>query len=347
MKKSVLMSLALVLLNLLSSCSEYKEPPKPTPENILEVHFLDVGQADSTLILSGEHTMLIDGGNREDSELILDYLEESGVFKLDYVINTHAHEDHIGGLPEIIDNIETGLIIAQDNYDSFIADSFFEIADEKNITVKKPVIGEQYILGDATFQILAPKKDNYEDYNDFSIALRLVHGENSFLFTGDACYEGERDIISTGFELDSDVYKAGHHGSSTSSSPAFLNKVTPAYSVISCGENNSYGHPHRETIQSFDARNIMYYRTDELGTVICESDGESLLFYSDSETFDANTEDYKDEQTDKIYIGNKKSKNVHSQDCGSLPAEANRVYFDDLEEALNQGYKVCRSCNPS
>ena len=200
----------------------------------LEVHFIDVGQADCSLIIQGDDALLVDGGNKADGPLVLDYIKSQGVEDLDYVICTHGHEDHVGGLPYIIDNIKTDVVITDNNNDSGIFNTFINTISENNIEMKEPEAGESFNIGESSVTIVAPVSNYYSDYNDNSVVFRLVFGNNSFLFTGDAGVSAESDILSSGAYLHSDVLKAGHHGSHTATSIPFISAVSPKYAVISC-----------------------------------------------------------------------------------------------------------------
>lgn len=320
----------------------------------LEVHFIDVGQADCSLIIQGDDALLVDGGNKADGPLVLDYIKSQGVEDLDYVICTHGHEDHVGGLPYIIDNIKTDVVITDNNNDSGIFNTFINTISENNIEMKEPEAGESFNIGESSVTIVAPVSDYYSDYNDNSVVFRLVFGNNSFLFTGDAGVSAESDILSSGAYLHSDVLKAGHHGSHTATSIPFISAVSPKYAVISCGSGNSYGHPHIETLQTFSKYGVAVFRTDEQGTIIANSDGTNLTFSKTPETVTVETAKPQPETSVKpgiqetvgSYIGNKNSKKLHKSSCGSLPAEKNRVVFNSIQEAINQGYTACKNCDP-
>lgn len=243
----------------------------------LQVHYIDVGQGDSTLITCGEHAMLIDAGENDKGTEIWSYLISQGVEKLDYVIGTHPDSDHIGGLDVIIYKFECGQIFMPDlSKDTKTYDDVIQTAKNKSYKITQPEVGDKYSLGEAEFTIIAPN-DDYSDANDASIGIFLTFGDTSFVFTGDA--EGaEKDIVSNGIDIDADVYKAGHHGSRTSSCEELLKKVSPEYVVISCGENNSYGHPHAEILNYCIANKIPVYRTDKQGTIVAKSDGKKITF---------------------------------------------------------------------
>ncbi|HEX9062011.1 MAG TPA: ComEC/Rec2 family competence protein [Clostridia bacterium] len=245
----------------------------------LKLFFLDVGQADSILIRTGSSSMLIDAGNNPDGEDVVNYIRNEGVKKLDYVIGTHPHEDHIGGMDDVVNSFDIGKIYmpeASANTRTY-ADVITAVKN-KGLKITRPVPGTNFKLGDAEVTILAPNGKKYDDLNNYSIAVKIVFGKTSFLLTGDAQIESENEMLQKGFDLKADVLKLGHHGSHTSTGPEFLKAVSPEYAVISCGKDNDYGHPHRETMEKLEKANIKVYRTDECGTIICTSDGKSISF---------------------------------------------------------------------
>lgn len=248
-------------------------------QSVMEVHYIDVGQGDSTLVICGDHAMLIDAGDNDMGSRVWKYLLDQGVgsgIALDYVIGTHGDADHIGGLDVILTKFDCGTVFLGDSlkctrsYEDVVNAAFY-----KNYNLVMPEIGSSYTLGEAVFTITAPNGD-YEEENNRSIGIRLVHGENSFLFMGDAETAAEEDTLQSGIDISADVYKASHHGSSTSTTDAFLQAVNPKYCVISCGADNEYGHPHIETVEKLEAADVEIYRTDKDGTVLVISDGKNI-----------------------------------------------------------------------
>lgn len=267
--------------------SQNEEDTVESPGN-LEVHFLDVGQADCTLIKCDGYTMLIDAGEDDQGTKIQNYLKKQGVEKLDYLVLTHPDSDHIGSADVILTKFETGMVFMSDfEKETNIYIDLLQLMKDSQIEYLTPEVGDIYPLGSASFQILAPN-DEYEDPNNTSIALLLTHGENSFLFTGDAEKSAEKDMLDNGLNLAADVFHAGHHGSKTSNTEDFMDAVNPQYVVISCGADNSYGLPDAEVLNRFRQNGIKVYRTDEQGTIVVSSDGKQITFNaSPSETWQA------------------------------------------------------------
>lgn len=292
--KGILLLIILVSIFLVSCTAQ---PSKPvlgnsvtTDESIpsdnektsgtLQVHYIDVGQADSILIVQGTHAMLIDAGNNDDADLVYEYLNKQGIKNLEYVIGTHPHEDHIGGLDYIINNFNIGKVILPKNAKSTTKtyiDVLKAIAN-KNLKAANPVPNTSFKLGEATCTILAPNKSSYEDLNNYSVVVKVKFGENSFLFEGDAESLSEMEMVKKGYDLKADVLKVGHHGSNSSTCANFLAKVQPKYAVISVGNDNSYGHPQKGTMERLKNSGIKVYRTDECGTVVAVSDGKNISF---------------------------------------------------------------------
>ena len=242
----------------------------------LYVHFVDVGQGDATLILCGEHAMLIDAGDNSKGTALQLYLTKQGVKKLDYLILTHPDADHIGGADVILTKFDVDTVFLSDYPED--TKTYQEVLDAlkaKHMRSSMPEPGDSYTLGSADFTILAPL-ERYDNANDSSIALMLHHGSNSFLFTGDCGEDAEQDLTASGQELKADVYQVGHHGSRYSSSQTFMNAVSPTWAVISCGEDNSYGHPAAEVLNRFRTMGIKVFRTDEQGSIIAVSDGKEI-----------------------------------------------------------------------
>lgn len=244
--------------------------------NNLDVYFLDVGQADSILLSNNGHYMLIDAGNNEDGPKLVNYFKSLGITKFDYVIATHAHEDHIGGMDDIIKNFDIGTFYMPDLITT--TKTFEDVLDalsEKQIAFETPTIDQEFSFSDTKITTLYVNNEA-KNSNDSSIVLRLKHGTNTFLFTGDASTKVEKQLLNK--NIASDVLKVGHHGSRYSTSKEFLNKVNPQYAIISVGINNTYKHPHDETLKKLNDKKIIIYRTDQEGTIVAESNGNIIQF---------------------------------------------------------------------
>ena len=253
--------------------------PERIPPAGLTVHFIDVGQADCALLESGGEYMLIDGGNREDGRLVISYLEQQGVEELAAVVCTHAHEDHVGGLPSVLAVYPTHAVYAPTRtYASMVFDDFVYYADQQRLEITIPSPGDSWTLGETSVTVLGPVQ-SYADPNDTSIILRVEYGDTSFLFTGDMETSAENDMLDywgSRMSWETDVLKVGHHGSDTSTGYRFLNEVSPDYAVISVGKGNSYGHPADSTMKRLEQYTSSIYRTDLSSTVSVYSDGEKL-----------------------------------------------------------------------
>lgn len=260
----------------ISSAFEVKnEEPTPVVVNgTLEVEFIDVGQADSILIRNNGENMLIDAGNNEDGTKLVSYFKNLGITNFKYVVGTHPHEDHIGGMDDIINNFTIDHFIIPDSYTTTL--TFEEVLDaleQRGMTFEVPEVDSTITLGEANIYVLYTGTDT-NDLNNASIVLKLIYGNNSFLFMGDAPSRVEKIIMDK--EIKADVLKTGHHGSRYSTTLGFLNKVKPRYAIISCGTNNIYGHPHDSTINKLKNNDIEIYRTDLNGTIIMTSDGTNI-----------------------------------------------------------------------
>lgn len=244
----------------------------------LQVHFIDVGQGDCILIKCGSEFMLIDAGDNNQGTKIQKYLQKQGVESLKYVIVTHPHDDHIGGMDVILYKFDCETVIMTDeNTDTNAYRDVIDAMKSKNYKNTLPVVGGQYSLGDAQFTIIAPSQLG-DNSNNNSIVIILTHRENKFIFMGDAEEQEENDIINSGISIAADVYKVGHHGSISSSSVNFLNAVSPTYAVISCAEGNSYGNPSAETLNNLRSMGIQVFRTDEQGSIVATSDGTNIIW---------------------------------------------------------------------
>ena len=256
--------------------SKTENPKAENTETELNVHFLDVGQGDAVLISCDDAYMLIDAGDNDKGTLVQNYLNKQGVEHLDYIIGTHPDADHIGGMDVILYKFDCGTVMMPEvTNDTATYRDVIDTMKEKSYQNTAPVVGDSYSLGSAQFTILGPT-DTYEDTNNNSIVLLLTHGDNNFLFVGDAEEKAEEDILAEGVSVKADVLKVGHHGSRTASSEAFLQEVEPTYAVISCGQDNSYGHPHAETLNTLRSMGVKVFRTDEQGTVTATSDGHEI-----------------------------------------------------------------------
>lgn len=241
------------------------------------VHFFDVGQADSILVRSEEKTMLIDAGTNNMGKTVVKYLQDLNISKIDYLVGTHPHEDHIGGLDDVINNFEIGTIYmpkVQTNTKTF--EDVLDAISNKNLKITSPEVGFKFNVGNAQCEIMSIGRGTAEEKSNLnlsSIVIRMTYGEQSFLFTGDAEKQNEeaRQWPQT------TVLKVGHHGSDTSSSQEFLNEVKPQIAIISVGKGNTYGHPKQTTIDKLQKINARIYRTDESGTITITCDGKNNI----------------------------------------------------------------------
>ena len=246
-----------------------------TPVNgELQVYYIDVGQADSILIINKEDAMLIDAGNNEDGEDVVNFIKDKGITKLDYVVGTHPHEDHIGGLDDVINsNIEIeNVLMPKIETTTKTFEDVVNAISNKGLTVKAPNKGDTFTLGDSNLEVMTDSILDEDNLNLSSITLRLQYGNNSFLFMGDSEKENEKTITWP----KTDVLKVGHHGSDTSSSEEFLNEVKPSISIIMAGKDNSYGLPKEEIVERLENVGSKVYRTDANGTIEVTSDGNNI-----------------------------------------------------------------------
>ena len=330
------------LLMTVSCTSGMNDNSSGSADDKLDIYFLDVGQADSTILISQGEAVLVDAGNRDDSDFITGYLGKLGIDRLKYVIFTHPHEYHIGSGEAVVDNFEIDKIYMLDEYDNGIEGQLRRTISDAGIDTEAPEPGDTVQFGECMIEFLGPYR-NYDSTNDDSICLKVTHGKNRILFTGDAGRITEKDMIEAGENLEADLLQAGHHGSSTSNSYYLLRESNPEYVVISCGEGNMYGHPHEEALSRFSDLGAEVFRTDTQGTIIAESDGRELTFNCEgSKASGTHTDDYEEAS----YIGNLNSKKFHDPDCSGLPDEDNRVYFRTRAAAVDAGYEPCGRCRP-
>lgn len=335
-----------------------------------EVHVLDVGQGLSVFVESQGHYMLYDGGDRNKSSFVVSYLKEAKVDSLDYVIASHYDGDHLNGVVGALNVFPVKQVFSPDyTTDTRVYNSFYSIINKKSINRKQPSVGTTYQLGDAAFQILSPSKDDYKDLNNYSIGIRITDGDTSFLITGDAESDSEKEICKTKLNLESDVYVMGHHGSGTSTSWELLQKVTPEYAILSCGTGNAYGHPHIESMEKLQDMDIHLFRTDKQGTITAITDGTSITWnvepcndYSAGDKNDNPAQpqnstpekQYSDQISGKTavvteYILNTSTKKIHYPDCKSVKQmkDKNKKSTTQSRDSLiNQGYSPCGNCRP-
>jgi competence protein ComEC len=335
-----------------------QQPPEKPATN-LKVHFIDVGQGDCILIEDGTSAMLIDAGNPENGPGIVSYIKNLGTQKLNFVLATHPHADHIGGMADVINAFDVEkIIMPKATHTTRTFENLLLTIQNKGLKITAPVPGTEYKLGDASFTILAPNSSSYKDLNDYSVVIKLKYGSTSFLFTGDAEAVSENEILARGYDVKANVLKVGHHGSTSSTTERFLDAVSPRYAVICVGANNQYGHPAPETLSKLAERGIKIYRTDEAGTIVATSVGKSISF--NKQPSSVNISSTASEKTDKadntavssgnstasndmiVYITKTGSK-YHRENCSSL--RSSRIPIS-LSEAKQRGYEPCKICKP-
>jgi len=325
-------------------------------QNSLEVHFIDVGQGDASLIICDGHAMLIDGGPAKQSDLMYAYLKKYDISHLDYIIATHPDDDHIGGLSGALQYADADHAFCPvTEHDTYTFKSFEENLQSRGISIECPASGSTFELGKSSCTVLGPIDMNSEKTNNLSIVIRMQYGNTSFLFTGDAEQEEEDLLLNSDQELRSDVLRVAHHGSEYSTSDRFLSAVHPQYAVISCGKDNTFGFPTKQTLERLAGHGVTLYRTDLQGDIIVRSDGEVISVETEKTT----SEDLftapellpseEDDGQEHDYVLNVKSKKFHRPECDAVNKmdEKNRKQRTATrEELLNEGYSPCKMCKP-
>lgn len=329
---------------IVASLPYFRSETKAAPDGSLEIHFIDVGQGDAALILCDGHAMLIDGGTPKNSNRLFTYLRKHQVDSLDYIIATHPHDDHVGGLAGALNAAlaqNAFCCVTQAEGRAFA--SFLKYLDQQGIALTVPKPGERFALGSAVFTILGPLRENSE-MNDNSLVIRLQYGDFSALFTGDAEASEENDLLSSGAELQSNLLKVGHHGSANASTEAFLDAVQPEISVISCGKENEYGHPAEQVLNRLRRVGSEILRTDQSGDIIVsvQPDG--------SYSFSGIVSNWSEDGLENVtYIINTNSNKFHDPHCPSaqdIRAENRLETTQSRETLIAQGYQPCGRCNP-
>lgn len=338
------------------------EGEQESPAGLLSVTYLDVGQGNGILVQCDDQTMLIDGGPRESSSFVVSYLKRQGIQKLDYMLISHFDEDHLAGAIGALYNFPVGTLLTPDyETDTGIYDSYTEAAEENGCEAVHPSLGDSFSLGSGSFQIISPVSCGHEDENQDSIGIILKNGRDRFFIGGDIGLEGEQEILESGVDIQADVMLMNHHGSHVSRE--FFQAVDPSWAVISCGENNSYGHPRQDTVELLQEFQVSLFRTDKQGTITAVSKGQGITFdqdpcndYTPGENTLGEEEEILEETRENLsnstreacdYILNIHTKKIHLPDCSSVKSmnEDNMAFYKgDQNTLLAQGYSLCGNC---
>jgi competence protein ComEC len=336
----------------------------------LTVHFIDVGQGDSELLQFAGKNVLIDAGTQEMGPRVESYLQNHGVSSLDLLVATHPHEDHIGGLITILNNIPIKQMLdSGQTHTAPSFESYLNLIDQKNISFAVAERGQTIDLDPAIkIEVLSPTSTPFDNLNENSIVFKVTYNKVSFLLTGDAGIEAEDSLLSSGYDLKSDILKVGHHGSSSASSPAFLSRVMPTSSIIEVGENNDYGHPTSKTLSALQSISSKVYRTDLDGNIVITTDGQSYSVSTGKQSWSTTGTAPKSTasavawpatsaavasgtvatSSQGPFVGSSKSDKYHFPSCSSAEKikPANLVTFSSSADARAQGYVPCGRCNP-
>lgn len=372
-KFSVFLASLLLSLSLIIPINISAADTSAQPSGDMGVHFLDVGQGLSILVQSGGENLIYDGGDRSSSSFVVSYLQSQNITNIDYLIASHYDEDHIAGLVGCLNAFTVENIIGADYIqDTQIYQSFIDSVNAQGLEIQHPPVGTEFEFGTGKFTVLSPEVTGSSD-NDNSVAIELENGDNSFIFTGDAEADSEHTMCSSGMDLSCDVIVPGHHGSATATSWDFLEATIPDYAVISCGTDNQYGHPDKDTMDKLSAMGIQVFRTDKQGTVVALSNGTDIIWnqtpcndYSSGDDNDLGTQIAPSEvytepgtvsQTQiyeespvqntqpietNVWISATGSKYHNKPDCGRMnPANATQMTRSDAEA---YGYEPCKKC---
>lgn len=353
-------------------------------QSSFQIDFIDVGQGDSALVQCDGHYMLVDGGDSKKSSLIYTYLKNRSISYLDVMVATHPDEDHIGGLSGALNYADVGVAYCSvTSHDTKVFQSFVKYLAKQGKTITVPNAGDVFMVGSARVTVLGPRKLSSSQNNN-SIVLRIEYGGTSFLLAGDAETEEENSLLNSEQNLQSTVLKVAHHGSDNSTGYRFLREVSPQYAVISVGSGNQYGHPTENVLSRLRDADVVTYRTDQQGDIICRSDGNTVSF-AVSRNADMNTlagagagqksnavvnPSYEENTTatdtevvndtrsldnatgddiEASYVLNKNTKKFHVPTCSSVSQmkEKNKIFFEgSRQDVIDQGYVPCKNCNP-